>query len=240
MVPFGVRNVIATTRPSFMFSPTHGHRGSNTHTRKTYCVDCGTYIDFVPREIYNTLEVARSASSNRNEEHAGRVVKDTTITKRQLDLATRLMLEQVSRFADGDDEQTAMVQLFLDCVDRATVPSTGFVSFREQPMHFNDNKTLSLRVGDPNADESVWATIDDGCNTCCHGEVWRQIAEAKMKVLVFHLVWLHWKATTFNGIGTSTTDGKLKIIMAIRLQESDMVIPRCVDSHEIPEKTHPL
>ena len=28
--------------------------------------------------------------------------------------------------------------------------------------------------------------------------------------------------------------------MAIRLQESDMVIPVCVHSHEIPEKTHPL
>ena len=28
--------------------------------------------------------------------------------------------------------------------------------------------------------------------------------------------------------------------MTIRLQESDMVIPGCVHSHEIPEKTHPL
>ena len=36
-----------------------------------------------------------------------------------------------------------MVQLFLDCVGRATEPSTAFVSFREQPMHFNDNQTLS-------------------------------------------------------------------------------------------------
>ena len=67
-----------------------------------------------------------------------------------------------------------MVQLFLDCVDRATPSSTAFVSFRDQPMHFNDNQTLSLRVVDPIADEGVWATIDDGCNSCCHGEVWRQ------------------------------------------------------------------
>ena len=56
--------------------------------RKTYCVDCGTYIDSVPREIYGALEAARSASSNRDEEPADRVLKDTTITKRQLDLAT--------------------------------------------------------------------------------------------------------------------------------------------------------
>ena len=46
--------------------------------------------------------------------------------------------------------------------------------------------------------------------------------------------WLHRKATTFNGVG------KLKIPMAIRLQESDTVIPGCVHSREIPEKTHPL
>ena len=28
--------------------------------------------------------------------------------------------------------------------------------------------------------------------------------------------------------------------VALRLQEFDMVIPGCVHSHEIPEKTHPL
>ena len=33
---------------------------------------------------------------------------------------------------------------------------------------------------------------------------------------------------------------KLKSPMAIRLRESDMVIPECVHSHEIPEKTHLL
>ena len=43
-----------------------------------------------------------------------------------------------------------------------------------------------------------------------------------------------------NGVGTSTTSGKPKIPIAIRLQESDMVIPRCVHSHEIPEDTHLL
>ena len=79
-----------------------------------------------------------------------------------------------------------------------------------------------------------------GATVCCHGEVWRQNAETKMKVLGLDPIWLHRKATTFNDVGTSTTSGKLKIPMAIRLQESDMVIPRCAHSHEIPEETHPL
>ena len=135
-----------------------------------------------------------------------------------------------------------MVQLFLDCVDRATEPSTAFVSFRERPMHFDDKPTLGLRDFDRIADDGVWATIDDGCNSCSYGEVRRQNAEAKMKVLGLHPIWLHRKATTFNGNGveSSTTSGKLKIPIAIRLQESDRVIFGCVHSHEIPEKTHPL
>ena len=84
-------------------------------------------------------------------------------------------------------------------------------------MHFDDNQTLSLGVVDPIADDGVWAIIDDRCNSCCRGEVWRQNAEAKMKVCR--------KATTFNGVGTSMTSGKFKIPMATRLQEPDMVIP---------------
>ena len=72
------------------------------------------------------------------------------------------------------------IQLFLDCIDRATTPPTAFVSFREQPMHFKDNQTLSLRVVDPMADEGVWAKKD-------HGAVWRQNVEAKRKVYLFNL-----------------------------------------------------
>ena len=65
-------------------------------------------------------------------------------------------------------------------------------------MHFNDNQTPSSRVVDPIKDDGDRAIIDEGCNRCCHGEVWRENAEAKMKVLGFHRIWLHKKATTFN------------------------------------------
>ena len=187
------------------------HRRSDAHTRKPYCVDGGTYIDSVPCDIYNTLEATCSASSDRDEELANRVLKDTLITKRQLDFATRLMLEQVSRLSDGNCEQSAVVPFFLDCVERAIEPSTAFVLFREQLTHSNDNQTLSLRVVDPIADDGVWAIIDEECNSCCHGEVWRQNAEAKMNILGVHPIRLYRKATTFNGVGTSTTSGKLNL-----------------------------
>ena len=63
-------------------------------------------------------------------------------------------------------------------------------------MHSEDDQTPSSRAVDPIADDGVWAIIDDGCNSCFHGEVWRQNAEVKMKVFGLHPILLHRKATT--------------------------------------------
>ena len=179
------------------------------------------------RERHNALIVeltlilfrVRSAMFSRQHvQHLRTAMKNLRIVNRRTRRSrsdNSTMMEHVSLRTDGYYEQSAMIQLLLDCVDRATVPSTAFVSFREQPMHFNDNQTLTLRFVDPIADDGVWAIIDDGSNSCCHGEVWRQNAEAKMKVLGTHPIWLHRKATNFNGVETSTTSGKLNIPMAI-------------------------
>ena len=106
-------------------------------------------------------------------------------------------------------------------------------------MHFNDNQTLRLRSL-IQLQMTVFGRLVMTGATVVVMVVWRQNAEAKMKVLGHHPIWVHRKATTFNGVGTSTTSGKLKSPMAIRLQESDMVIPECVYSHETPENTHPF
>ena len=57
-----------------------------------------------------------------------------------------MILEQVSQLSDGDYEQSIVVQLFVDCVDRATASSTAFVSFQEQPMHFKDNQIYEYSI----------------------------------------------------------------------------------------------
>ena len=182
MVPFEVKNDIDHGKTEFHALIDTRIPGEAMHTRERHIVlIVGLGVGAVARGICGVLGAARSASSGRGGGLADRVLKDTTISKRQLDLATRMMLERVSRLSGGDCGQSAMFQLFLDCVDRAIVSSTAFLSFRRQPMKFDDNRTLSLRVVDPIADEGVWAVIDDGCNSCCHGEVWRQNAEAKMK-----------------------------------------------------------
>ena len=73
------------------------------------------------------------------------------------------MLEQASLSSNGDYEQSTILQLSLDCLDRTVEPITEFVSVRERSMHPEDNQTLSVRDVDPTAYDGVWAIIDDGC-----------------------------------------------------------------------------
>ena len=70
------------------------------------------------------------------------------------------MLEQVARLEDGDYEQSAMVQLFLDCVDETGEQHTVFVSCRERPMHEDDQQSQTLRVVDPILDMTGATTVD--------------------------------------------------------------------------------
>ena len=151
-------------------------------------VDRGTCIDSTLREIYDAHKAARSALSNRDGGLTDRVLKDTKITKRQLDIAERMMLEQVSLLSNGDYKQSTMLQLHLDCVDRAAESTTASVSIRERLMHSEDYETLSLRAVDPMAYDGVRAIIDDGWNSCCHGEVWRKNSELNMFVSGLHLI----------------------------------------------------
>ena len=122
LVPFEGKSVIRHDRTQLRVLTDTWTTREATHTRKTCCVDCGTYIDSVPRDI------CKAASSNRDEDLANRVLQDTTITKRQLDFATWLMMEQISRLSDEDDEQSAIVPLFL--IALTAQPSHQLHSFR--------------------------------------------------------------------------------------------------------------
>ena len=94
------------------------HRRSNAHTRKTHCVHRGTYIDSAPREIFNAVEATCSAPSNRNEELADRVSRETRRSRSNKSIVRQERCWNKSHV--GSYDQSMIVQLFLDCVDRAT------------------------------------------------------------------------------------------------------------------------
>ena len=121
---------------------TTGFKARSLHLKGIYRADYGT-IDSVLREIYDADEATRSTSSKCDSGLADRV------PKRQPDLATRMMLEQASFSSNGDYEQSTLLQLSLDCIDRAIEPITEFVSVRERSMH----------VDYTTAYEGVWSTI---------------------------------------------------------------------------------
>ena len=130
VVPFRGKNVIRHDKTRLHVLIDTWTTGEATHTRARHTVSTGIYIDSVLLEIHSALETTRSASSNLNEELADRVSRDT-ITKQQIDLATRLMLEQVSRLSDGDYDQSVAIQLFLDCIDRVK-PRHQLLLFRSE------------------------------------------------------------------------------------------------------------
>ena len=107
-------------------------------------------------------------------------------------------------------------------------------------MHFKDNQTLNLRVVDPIADEGVGRLSTMGITVVVMAKFGDKTLKQKSKCWAFDLSGCTERQLLFNGVETSTTSGKLNMPMAIRLQESDMVIHGCVHSLKIPDKTHPL
>ena len=59
------------------------------------------------------------------------------------------MLEQVSFSSNGDHEQSTILQLSLESIDRAVESITELVSIRVRSMKTEDNETPSLRYVDP-------------------------------------------------------------------------------------------
>ena len=112
-----------------------------THTREKHCVDCGTYINSVPRKIFNAIEATRS-SSNRNEELADRVSRDTTITKQQECCWNKSHVCQMEILSGQWWLNFSWISLTVQPRHQLHL----FRFFREQPMLLKDNQTLNLRV----------------------------------------------------------------------------------------------
>ena len=112
------------------------------------CIDCSTCVDSVPCEIHPEIATRSSSSAYTAEAEAPnrRVLTNATLATRQLHVAMRWMLEQVTRLEDGDYEQSTAVHGFRDCHDRATEQNNrAYVSCRERLMH-NDQQSQSTRV----------------------------------------------------------------------------------------------
>ena len=92
------------------------------------------------------------------------------------------MLENVRNLDDGSFNVREIMNMFLDCVDASKSQTLiAFVQTRvdnEDSESEEENSRLlvsedcqnaELEVVGPLENQHIWATIDEGCNSCCHG-----------------------------------------------------------------------
>ena len=94
------------------------------------------------------------------------------------------------------------------------------------PALHKDQCTTRSRVVDPLTEDGIWTVVDEGCNSCTHSEAWRKNMGEKCLKLGFAPMQFNNKVTQFTGVGTAQTQGKWKIPMELRLEESGLVICR--------------
>ncbi|MDA8583635.1 hypothetical protein N9L68_05360 [bacterium] len=81
--------------------------------------------------------------------------------------------------------------------------------------------------------------MDEGCNSCCHGEVWRQSADEKFKKLGVHCVRMDSISANFVGPGEKNSNGRFELPMALKLQDGT-IAAGVISSHEMEDSDHPL
>ena len=109
------------------------------------------------------------------------------ITERQVDPATERMQEQVLLLSGGYYKRSITYQFSQHCVNGAAELNIASAPIHERLKQPRENKTLSLRVADLVASESVRSIIDDRGNSSRHGGTSQ--GDAKVNVGL-HPIWL--------------------------------------------------
>ena len=92
------------------------------------------------------------------------------------------MQEQVLLSPDGHYKRSMMYPCSLLCVDGTAELNMAFAPIHERLKQPGENKTLSLRVADLVASDSVRSIIDDRGNSCRHGGTRQLDAKGKFWV----------------------------------------------------------
>ncbi len=121
------------------------------------------------------------------------------MSKQELEPGMNLMVAKTHALEDGEMYKLKEAcNAFLDSMDEACgssrgrhtafmmmVPAEGIKTTMmltkdawDGSSHAEKQST-KLRVVDPLTDEGIWVTVDNACNSCCHGAGWRLNAEKK-------------------------------------------------------------
>ena len=88
--------------------------------RKTYCIDCGTYIDSIAQSIAKTIDKSSNPWISTEEQALlDRVGEHDSISKSHAVAAAELMLAECKKLEPGEYSPLSIGNLFIDCADRA-------------------------------------------------------------------------------------------------------------------------
>ena len=96
-----------------------------------------------------------------------------------------------------------------------------------------------LRYVDPIQDKHVWAIIDEGCNSCCHGELWATNAKEKLRKLGYQFETIDNETRTITGIGEGKSNRRYTIPFAIKTT-GGIAVAGAVGSRQIEAAQHPI
>jgi hypothetical protein len=260
------------------------HQGSNKYVKKTFCLDCGTYIDSVTRDLAKELSDETPWRSKEEQVLLDSVSDHEHISREQAIEAAKLMVVECEQLAEGNYTMLSIANMFLDCGDRAITASdvrmtankrvaqrsgldeerAAYVFTTEQreklrgtikawwgleyedimpdkaiPM-MPERGNTSLRIVDPYEDPGVWCIVDEGANSNTHGEEWLDNEKGKWAFKGVRPVLKDATSTSFTGVGTKASSGSYMLPTGFRLKQSNLIIPGCVVSHQMPGSTHPM
>ena len=154
-----------------------------------------------------------------------------------------------SAASSDPEEHTAMMYINGKWLDQATIKEKAakFLDWANKAItpeptakyHPEWNAT-ELRVVDPFADEGVYAIIDEGANSITHSDRWMKNAVAKWAKKGFRPVLAVSSNTKFTGVGSKKSTGKWTVPIALELEESQLILPGSLWSHEMPDSNHPV
>ena len=120
----------------------------------------------------------------------------------------------------------------------------GYAAFGRTPrpdMDGNEYPEAELPLVDPLKDDwNLWALLDEGCNSTCHGEQWRIHAQAVLKRRGYAPQRHSDAKSNFSGIGEATCTGRWRFPIGLTMEPSAVPVHGTLDSAELADTQTPM
>ena len=169
------------------------HRGSSKAISRTFCLQCKTFINEVSQEEKKERKYVAAELEAKGSDDAISAVQSLLTQEEKLLTKEEALacIEHLTGYVDGIKTKikpSELLKAMTDSIDviheRVRRPNVAMVAAYSRamaammPIIPGPSKLLrEVDIMEPSG--SIWATLDEGCNTTCHSKAWRLDAERK-------------------------------------------------------------